>query len=71
MKTIFKNGSYERVSNEIAKREVKFKRATYASKSEWKSSTRSIKSENQEVIQSKDNQAKSKKAERSSKLKIN
>ena len=36
MKTIFKNGTYERVSNEIAEQEVKFKRAAYAPKSEWK-----------------------------------
>ena len=69
MKTIFKNGTYERVSDEIAEREVKFKRAAYAPKSEWKASARSVKTEKQEENQTKGDQTKSKKAERASKLK--
>ena len=69
MKTIFKNGTYERVSNEIAEQEVKFKRAAYAPKSEWKASARSVKTEKQEENQTKGDKTKSKKAERASKLK--
>jgi len=69
MKTIFKNGTYERVSDAIAEQEVKFKRATYAPKSEWKASGRSSKPAKQKDDQTKGNQTKSKKAERASKLK--
>ena len=42
MKTIFKNGTYQRVSNEVAEKEVKFGSAKFAPKSEWKSSVRGI-----------------------------
>ena len=42
MKTIFKNGTYERVSNEVADYEVRVGKAKYTSKIEWKKNTRSI-----------------------------
>ena len=41
MKTIFKNGTYERVSNEVADYEVRMGKAKYASKIDWKKNTRS------------------------------
>jgi hypothetical protein len=40
MKTILKNGTYERVSNEVAEHEVRMGRAKYASKMDWKKNTR-------------------------------
>ena len=40
MKTIFSNGTYQRVSNEVAASEVSFNRAKYAPKSEWKTNVR-------------------------------
>ena len=69
MKTIFKNGTYERVSEEVAEQQVKFGRAKYVPKSEWKASARAIKSEKQADDQTKGEQTKSKKAERAAKLK--
>lgn len=42
MKTILKNGTYLRVSNEVAEREVA-KGAKFASKSEWKQNVRDAK----------------------------
>lgn len=42
MKTILKNGTYQRVSNEVAEREVA-KGAKFASKSEWKKNVRDAK----------------------------
>ena len=66
MKTIFKNGTYERVSDEVAEQQVKFGRAKYVPKSEWKASARAIKSEKQADDQTKGEQTK---AERAAKLK--
>jgi hypothetical protein len=40
MKTILKNGKYERVSDEVAEMLVKKNVATYAPKSEWKKHSR-------------------------------
>lgn len=40
MKTIFKNGTYLRVSDEVAEKEVQAGTATYVSKSEWKQNVR-------------------------------
>ena len=40
MKTILKNGKYERVSDEVAEMLVKKNVATYAPKSEWKNHAR-------------------------------
>lgn len=42
MKTILKNGTYQRVSNEVAEREVA-KGAKFVSKSEWKQNVRDFK----------------------------
>ena len=66
MKTIFKNGTYQRVSNEVAEKEVKFG-AKFASKSEWKTSVRDVKVIKPEVEVTE--KVKSKKAEKRSKLK--
>ena len=40
MKTVLRNGSYERVSNDQAESLVKRNLATYAPKSEWKQTVR-------------------------------
>ena len=69
MKTIFKNGAYERVSDEVAEISVRHQGARYVSKTEWKQATRSIKSETIEVAESKGQETKSKKAEKAAKLK--
>ena len=70
MKTIFKNGTYERVSNEVAEHEVKVGKAKYASKMDWKKTTRSLpKSETVTVAEQKGEKTKSEKAIRSAKLK--
>lgn len=67
MKTVFKNGTYERLSDEMAEYEVRNKNAQYRSKSEWKKNVRDIsKEEEDKEIKTK---AKSKKQERNSKLK--
>lgn len=42
MKTIFRNGTYERVSNEVADYEVRVGKAQYTSKSNWKINVRDI-----------------------------
>lgn len=73
MKTIFSNGTYQRVSNEVAASEVSFNRAKYAPKSEWKTNVRDTRitsaSETVIVAEVKGEVTKSKKAEKSSKLK--
>jgi hypothetical protein len=40
MKTILSNGNYSRVTNDVADTEVKFGRAKFAPKSEWKKNVR-------------------------------
>ena len=40
MKTILSNGEYSRVDNDFADNEVKFGRAKFAPKSEWKKNVR-------------------------------
>lgn len=67
MKTIFKNGTYQRVSNEVAEKEVKFGSAKFAPKSEWKSSVRGILEAKPEGAVTE--KVKSKKAEKRSKIK--
>lgn len=42
MKTILSNGSYERVKEEIADTEVKFGRAKFVPKTEWKKNVRDV-----------------------------
>lgn len=69
MKTIFKNGTYQRVSNEVAEKEVKFGSAKFASKSEWKTSIRDVKVIKPEVEVTE--KVKSKKSENRSKIKKN
>lgn len=69
MKTILSNGAYKRVSNEMADTEVSFGRAKYAPKSEWKKNVRDTKSEEIAVAEAKGEATKSKKAEKSAKLK--
>jgi hypothetical protein len=70
MKTILRNGAYERVSNEVAEHEVSFGRAKYAPKSEWKKNVRDVqKSVEVTVADEKGKVTKSKKAEKAAKLK--
>ena len=70
MKTILRNGAYERVSNEVADTEVSFGRAKYAPKSEWKQNVRDVKrSVEVTVADAKGEVTKSKKAEKAAKLK--
>jgi hypothetical protein len=70
MKTILKNGTYERVSNEVAEHEVRMGRAKYASKIDWKKTTRNLpKPETVTVAEQKGEKTKSEKAIRSAKLK--
>jgi hypothetical protein len=69
MKTILKNGTYQRVSNEVAEREVA-KGAKFASKSEWKKNVRDVQKvvvATEEVEQKQ--KTKSKKAEKRAKIK--
>ena len=69
MKTILTNGTYKRVSDEVADTEVSFKRATYAPKSEWKTNVRNNKSIEAKVADVKGEVTKSRKAEKAAKLK--
>jgi hypothetical protein len=72
MKTIFKNGTYERVSEEVADYEVKVGNAQYASKKSWKENVRDIvkvKAETVVEAEQKGEHTKSKKAIKSAKLK--
>ena len=70
MKTIFSNGTYHRVSNEVADHEVKMNRAKYASKSDWKKNVRDTqKSQEVTIAEAKGSETKSRKAEKSAKLK--
>jgi TfoX/Sxy family transcriptional regulator of competence genes len=69
MKTILSNGTYLRVSDEVADREVAFGRAKFTPKSEWKKNVRDIKVEAVVVTEEKGEKTKSKKAEKARKLK--
>ncbi|NBW57902.1 hypothetical protein EBR43_09035, partial [bacterium] len=70
MKTIYRNGTYERVSDEVAGHEVAFGRAKYAAKSEWKTNVRDTqKSAEVTEADAKGEVTKSKKAEKAAKLK--
>ena len=69
MKTILKNGTYQRVSNEVAEREVA-KGAKFVPKSEWKQNVRDVQKvivATEEVEQKQ--KTKSKKAEKRAKIK--
>ena len=69
MKTILRNGVYERVNNEVADHEVSFGRAKFVPKSEWKKNVRDVKSEQVVIAETKGEITKSKKAEKAAKLK--
>lgn len=49
MKTIFKNGTYERVSNEVAELKIS-KGWKFVPKQEWKQNFRDIKNSTPEVV---------------------
>lgn len=42
MKTIFSDGVYQRVADEVADHEVKFGRAKFVPKTEWKKNVRDV-----------------------------
>jgi hypothetical protein len=69
MKTIFKNGVYDRVNEEVAESNVKFHGWKYTPKSEWKIATRKSTTEEQSIQAEKKEKTLSKKAERRSKFK--
>ena len=69
MKTIFKNGTYERVGEEVAESQVKYHGWKYVSKSEWKVATRIPVTEKQIIQEEKKEKTLSKKAQRRSKFK--
>jgi len=64
MKTIFKNGAYERVGEEVAESQVKYHGWKYVPKSEWKAATRVLVTEAQEEQSEKKEKTLSKKAQR-------
>lgn len=51
MKTIYRNGTYERVSDEVAERAVKDGTANYAPKEKWKKTVRDLKTKKEELVQ--------------------
>lgn len=69
MKTIFKNGVYDRVNEEVAESNVRYNGWKYVSKSEWKTATRVPATEEQTVQAEKKEKTLSKKAQRRSKFK--
>ena len=69
MKTIFKNGVYDRVNEEVAESNVKFHGWKYVPKSEWKVATRVPAIEEQSVQAEKKEKTMSKKAQRRTKFK--
>ena len=71
MKTIFKNGVYDRVNEEVAESNVKFHGWKYVPKSEWKISTYVPSTEQQVVESEKKEITISKKQARKAKFKTN
>ena len=69
MKTIFKNGTYDRVSEEVAESQVKYNGWKYVPKSEWKTATRVPVVEAQVEQAEKKEKTLSKKAQRRINLK--
>lgn len=69
MKTIFKDGIYERVDNEVGEVRTKYQGWKFVPKSEWKKNVRDIKTEPQVTEEVKKEETVSKKAERRQKLK--
>lgn len=68
MKTVFKNGVYERVDNEVAETRVNNQGWKFVSKSEWKTNARPKPSEKSLVESEKKEKTLSKKALRRKKL---
>ena len=64
MKTIFKNGVYDRVNEEVADSNVKHHGWKFVPKSEWKLNTRVVKTEVQAVEEEKKEKTVSNKAQR-------
>jgi len=64
MKTIFKNGVYDRVNEEVADSNVRYYGWKYVPKSEWKATTRTSKTEIQTVEANKKEKTLSKKTQR-------
>ena len=54
MKTILKNGTYKRVSDDLAEKDVRSGRATYAKKSDWKQAVRDAKTVQAQAITESD-----------------
>jgi hypothetical protein len=70
MKIILINGVYQKVTNEVADAEVRFGRAKFAPKSEWKKNVRDVqKSEEVKVATHKGEATKNEKREKREKLK--
>lgn len=69
MKTVFKDGAYERVADEVGEIRTKNQGWKYVPKSEWKQNARVVKTEAQVVQDEKKEETVSKKALRRSKLK--
>ena len=64
MKTIFKDGVYDRVDNEVGELRVKAQGWKYVAKEEWKKNSRGYKTEPQAVESEKKEVTLSKKAAR-------
>lgn len=69
MKTIFKNGTYLRVSDEVAEKEFQSGTATYASKSEWKRNVRDALTVKEKIDADVKSETKEKKLKKALKLK--
>lgn len=69
MKSIFKNGAYDRVSDEMAETRVKSQGWKFVSKTEWKANSRATVVVENKVETDKKDETLSKKAERRKKLK--
>ena len=68
MKVIFKDGTYQKVANDVAENEVRFGRASFAPKSEWKKNVRDNQSVEAKVAEIKGEATKNRKAEKAAKL---
>lgn len=69
MKTVFKSGAYERVSDEVAEIRVNNQGWKFVSKQEWKQNARPKQTEKQVVEVEKKDETVSKKALKRAKLK--
>jgi hypothetical protein len=70
MKTIKRiDGSFERVTNDFAENEVRFGRASFAPKSDWKKNTRDDRSIEAKIAEVKGSVTKEEKREKRQKLK--